>query len=449
MDAIDFKEAMAIAGKAFADGLAANEEAKRERDEARAVAEIRSSALRSVKTMLGEERRRNRDRATQAVSAYCSQARSKVLEDLENDKRMPRTINYLERYNALLGMGNRSEVLRRLDQTLSKAETILGEVDEIDVDAALTGAAALFAEKISRLNGIAIAAAEEQVADETAKSPKVPITKKADPDIEFEKAIDDGFTEAFGEISEAEEEQVALVTDQDARIEKLASQIEEAMLAAEKRGREALLVDAESVTGNMLVLSERPAFDGSVVLEAELDVDKVRELCSEVRKSFKTFKQVVQDNGLFAAFASEGTFGACGGWRFGFWIDDFLYDMSEYMGDIPGRTRVREIPSDIDEDEGGDSLEKSIERMRDFNQKRYWGMLDDEFDEHIEAFWYGFKKLMESVNGLYRMNPSAFNQYCNDLAEDAKQATLNMGATSMDTHQVDEFCKAIDELEKE
>ncbi len=75
--------------------------------------------------------------------------------------------------------------------------------------------------------------------------------------------------------------------------------------------------------------------------------------------------------------------------------------------------------------------------------------LDDDFDGHIEAFWYGFKKLMENVNGLYRMNPSAFNQYCNDLAEDAKQATLEAGAASMDAHQVDEFCKAIEELEKE
>lgn len=46
MDSNELKEAMAAAGKAFADGLAANEEAKREKDMARVVAELRSDALR-------------------------------------------------------------------------------------------------------------------------------------------------------------------------------------------------------------------------------------------------------------------------------------------------------------------------------------------------------------------------------------------------------------------
>lgn len=443
------KEAMAAAGKAFADGLAANDETKREKDMARAVAELRSDALCHVKERLGRERRVNRDRAVWTVASYCSKARADVLDELKNDKRMPRSINYLERYNALLGMDDRSEVLRRLDQTIAKAEAILDEVDEIDVDAALSEAAAKYAEKVRKLDGITIVEAEEQVADETAMPPKSPITKKTESDEEFEKTIDDAFTEAFGVISDIEEQQAELVADQDARIEKLASQVEEAMLAAEKTAKAALRAGAEAVAGNVLTIPERPAFDGSAVLAAELDVEQVRELASEVRKSFKTFKEVVKDNGLFAAFASEGTFGACKGWRFGFWWDDFLFDLSEYEGVIPGRNPVRDIPSDIEEDEGGDTLEKSVERMREFNQKRYWGMLDDDFDGHIEAFWYGFRKLMENVNGLHRMNPSAFNQYCNDLAEDAKQATLEVGAASFDAHQVDEFCKAIEELEKE
>ena len=346
-------------------------------------------------------------------------------------------------------MEDRSEVLRRLDQTIALAETILDETDGIDVDAALTEAAEAYTEKVQRLNGITVVAAEEQVADETALPLRTTIAAKAESDEEFERTIEDAFNEAFGAISEAEEEQAAIVADQDARAEQLASQLQEAMAAAEKATKEARRRAAESVAGNVLTLPERPAFDGSAVLAAELDVDQVRELCAEVRKSFRTFRQVVQDNGLFAAFASEGTFGACRGWRFGFWWDDFLYDMSEYEGEIPGRKSVQDIPCDIEEDEGGDTLARSIERMGEFNKRRYWGMLDDDFDGHIEAFWYGFKKLMENVNGLYRLNPSAFNEYCNELAEDAKQATLDVGAASMDAHQVNEFCKAIGELDKE
>lgn len=119
-----------------------------------------------------------------------------------------------------------------------------------------------------------------------------------------------------------------------------ADDLKEAMAAADK-------AFADGFAANEEAIPERPAFDGSAVLAAELDVEQVRELAAEVRKSYLTFKEVVKDN------------------------------------------------------------------------------------------------------GLYRMNPSAFNQYCNDLAEDAKQATLGAGAASMDAHQVDEFCKAIGELEKE
>ena len=71
----------------------------------------------------------------------------------------------------------------------------------------------------------------------------------------------------------------------------------------------------------------------------------------------------------------------------------------------------------------------------------------DDFDAHVEAFWYGFKKLMEGVNGLYRLNPAAFNQYCNVLADGAKQAALDMGASSMDAHQVEEFCKEVERID--
>lgn len=449
MDERELREAMEAAGRAFADGLAANEEARRRDADARAVAEVRGAALRSAKEVLGRERINNRNRVVSAVASYCSKARADVLDELKNDKRMPRSINYLERYNALLGMDNRSEVLRRLDQTITKAETILAEVEEIDVDAALTQAAAEYSSQVRKLDGLTIPAAEEQIADETIMPPKSLLTRKVASDEDFEKTIEDAFDEAFGALTDEERRHAVAVANRDEHAEDVAAQVLEAVQAAERTAKAALRASAESVAGNAMSMPERPAFDGSAILCAELDVDEVRELAAEVRKSFRTFKQVVQDNGLFAAFASEGTFGACKGWRFGYWWDDFLYDLSEYEGEIPGRTDVSDIPTDIEEDEGGDTVKRSVERMRGFNKKRYWGMLDDEFDEHVEAFWYGFKKLMEGVNGLYRMNPSSFNQYCNDLAEDAKQAILDAGADVVDSHQADELCKEIEKREKE
>ena len=448
MNTDELKDTMALAGEAFADGLATNEERRREQEEARIVAEARSYALGKVSDFLTLERRTNRHKVVSAVGTYCSKAREDVLDKLKNDKRMPRSINYLERYNALLGMDNRAEVLRRLDQTIAKAECIIDEVGEVDVDSALTEAAQIYADRVRQLDGIVVCAAEEQVADKTDAVPKSLLTTQVESDEELHKAIGNAFDKAFAPQTDAEDELLAKIAGRDERLEKLKQQVVDAAFFAEEEVKATMRVDAQSVAGNILSLPAFPEFEGGTVLSSELDVDELRELAAEVRKSFRTFRQVVQDNGLFAAFASEGTFGACSGWRFGFWWDDFLYDMSEYEGEIPGRSKVRDIATDVEEDEGGDSLAKSIERMRAFNKKRYWGMLDDEFDEHVEAFWYGFKKLMEGVNGLHRMNPSAFNQYCNDIAEDAQQATLDVGAGYMDAHQAAEFVKEVEKRAK-
>ena len=448
MDADELKEAMAAAGKALADGIAANDEAKRETAEARVAASLRNDALRRVKSRMLSTGNWNRDRALSAVSGYCSQARADALKALKDDKRMPRTINYVERYNALLGMDDRFEMLRRLDQTISLAEKILDEAEDIDVDAALAEAAAEYADKVRRLDGIVIAQAEDCVEDETALPPKVLIPGEDGPDGAFEKAVEDAFLDAFGPLSESEERQAALLSEHDSRTDKLASKLEAAKLAAEKATRAAMHSASVSISGNCLAIPELPTYNGSVVLAREDSANRVRDLCSEVRKSFKTFKRVVQDNGLFAAFASEKSFGACNGWSFSYWWDDFGFDDYEYDGEAPGRSNVSDLPSDIEEDKHGDSLEKAIERMKAFNKRRYDGLFDDDFDEHVEAFWYGFKKLMENVNSLYRLNPAEFNRYCNELSEIAKRDALQAGAVSMDAHQVDEFCKDIGKLEE-
>ena len=448
MDSEELRDSMEFAGRAFADGLAINEERRREQEEMRMVAELRSEALEKVKDFLTLERRANRHKVVSAVGTYCSKAREVALDRLKNDKRMPRSINYVERYNALLGMDNRAEVLRRLDQTIAKAELIIDEAGEVDVDSALTEAARAYADAVRLLDGIVVCAAEEQIEDKTKEVPLSLLTNRIESDEQLHQAIDNAFDKAFDSQTDVEAELLAKIANRNERMDKLKQQVVDAMLLAEEEVKATMHVDAQSVVGNVLTLPTLPEFEGGTVLAAELEVDELRELAVEVRRSFRTFKQVVQDNGLFAAFASEGTFGACNGWRFGYWWDDFLYDMSEFEGEIPGRSKMKDIATDVEEDEGGDSPKKSVERMREFNKKRYWGMLDDDFDEHVEAFWYGFKKLMEGVNGMYRMNPSTFNQYCNNIAEDAQEATLDVGAGYMDSHQASEFVKEIDKRAK-
>ena len=48
------------------------------------------------------------------------------------------------------------------------------------------------------------------------------------------------------------------------------------------------------------------------------------ELVELVRASFKTFSQVVRDNGLFAAFSEEGSYSSCSGYIIDTWWTDMI-----------------------------------------------------------------------------------------------------------------------------
>ena len=94
------------------------------------------------------------------------------------------------------------------------------------------------------------------------------------------------------------------------------------------------------------------------------------------------------------------------------------------------------------EDKGGDSLERVIKRMRAFNKERYWGMLDDDFSQHVNAFWYGFKKLMENTNALFKVDSQAFSAYLDTVRDQAQSAAASL-CSRMDYSQVSEFCNEI------
>jgi len=174
------------------------------------------------------------------------------------------------------------------------------------------------------------------------------------------------------------------------------------------------------------------------------DQAQLLELVELVRTSFKTFSQVVRDNGLFAAFSEEGSYGSCSGYVFDAWWNDDLED--EYIGLKPGEGKYGDIATDVCEDKGGDSLERTIERMRTFNKQRYWGMFDDDFSQHVNAFWYGFKKLMQNTNSLFKVDMQAFNTYLDAVRDQAKSAASF--CSRMDHSQVSEFCNEIKKREK-
>ena len=55
---------------------------------------------------------------------------------------------------------------------------------------------------------------------------------------------------------------------------------------------------------------------------------------------------------------------------------------------------------------------------------KYLDWHGDDITLHIDAFWYGFAKLMQNVNGLYRLDMSGFNEYCEGVVKQLLEALL-------------------------
>ena len=447
MDDSNLQVFLAAASSAVAKGLSDYDVAREKKATDKATSAEISVALHRLKDGYANRREVSLGMATGAIGSYCSKARKLSLEAIAHDPRMPRLINYGERYNAFLGMTKRADVLRRIEQTIDLADMILAQRDQVDPDSALKEVAQDYVERVLRLNGIEVVDAEVQVEDKTSSNIARDTAGKTDNS--FDRTIEQAFLSALSDLGEDENGLIAQMGETLSHASSLARSLPEAVDTAMDIIKKEEELAATAIAGNTLLIPKPAPFEEPIVVESDADAELLVRLSTLVRKSYKTFAQIVRDNGLFSAFSHEPSYGACSGWKFGFWLDDFLYDMSEYVGDIPGRKQVADIPDTVEEDEDGDTLERTIERMEEFNKRRYFGMLDDDFDEHVDAFWYGFKKLMLGVNGLFRLNPSEFNAYCNDVAEAAKQATVELGAASMDKRQLDAFCNEVKERGRE
>lgn len=430
-------------GKAMSDGLSANEETKRKRVEAERVAAKRSQALRSIINEIGCDRKCVAEHVVDSVSRYCDEARNRALESLVRDSRMPRIINYLERYSVLVGIQDRQTVLKRLLDTIDLADEILESVNDIDVESAMRTAATSYVEGVLRLNGIQVCEADPVLTDFNMEANGLVGFSEAPGALDVSLVIEEAFASVFGGATKPETQQIETIEADKGCEKAIEKQIDEAKAKAKAAAMCVCRQNAMSMAGTVFAIDQPSLFEGPVIVKAAKDVKQIRELSTEVRRSFETFTQVVQDNGLFAAFAGENAYGACKGFHSDWWWDDSFCD--EFEGEIPGRQMYDDIPTAIEEDKGGDTVEKSIERMRLFNKKKYWGMLDDDFQEHVEAFWYGFKKLMVNVNGLFEIDSRAFDLYCGSVRE-AAMAKAQTAGMLMDAYQAGRFCEEVSQL---
>ncbi len=93
-----------------------------------------------------------------------------------------------------------------------------------------------------------------------------------------------------------------------------------------------------------------PEFTGAFEARSRIEAQKLAELLDEVRRAYKKYQSVVNDNGPFA-----------------------LYSNYEF--------------------DGSQKVDECLEELREANAKPYDGLFDSDYSEHVDAFWQGFCKL--------------------------------------------------------
>lgn len=439
----EFMESFAAAmGGAIAQGMSKHDDEKREKDEERRRAELavaeRAELAEQVSAIGTRGREARAKRVCRAVDEACAKARDEMLEELGRDAAMVKPINYVERYNALRAVGDSHVVAQKLELTLDQADALLEKLPGSDVSGALERAAASYAERVAKLADVVVAEPDLEASSELIDLEKSLADKMERASREVGGDLSDlvhrAFDEVAGPTSAAEaklaERRQQERTEDAERRERLLDALRTAIAAA----RTSSIDDAAGVAGKTPALELPEPYVADCKCAGSGSLAPLAELSHEMRRSFATFKEVLGDNGVFAAFAGTGSYGSCNGCGW-FWDDEY-----EYTGERPGSRELEGIECNVEEDQGGDSLERCIERMRAFNAREYWGMLDDDFDQHVDAFWYGFEHYMRELGDRCRVDMRSFRRYCKDVDGRLRNACWEL-ALRMDDVQAKDFAR--------
>ncbi len=438
-------------------GIAERRSAAEKQERADTLRAMRDEALAAYRERLEGERECCASMAERAVNSYCADVRKRIFEEAEDDPRLPETINYLQRYEALRKAESRNAIVDRLEQTLDLADKIIADAARVDPGAYFAEAAADYRDRVLELEGVVVAEPKRDEAEERAKQQELRIAEAlrfADDaaSVSYEDAM-----AALGErLEKAFSDEVfsldapnasSLASDGfEAERRALSEKIDAAEQLMERRYGELCAANAAMVAASRMSLGDLPRFAGKVACERKHDPREVAAFAAEVRRSFVTYRRVIGDNGVFAAFSDGSDFGRCNGALIfsGTWLSCLLAELGYDEGGESDSRASRGIPSAIEEDdvEGGDSPARATEKLRQLNKKRYFGLLDDDFSVHVDAFWYGFRKLMEFVNGLYEVNLREFVDYCDALQDSAAKRARALGVL-MSEDQAQDFANQV------
>lgn len=429
------------------ESVAKRQTALEQYDRGELVRKARSRELLGVIGGVEAAERAARESAVKAVDGYVRRVEFDSLARARKQVGVVGPLQMERRYAAFLRMEDKAELLARLEQTLAFIEVKLQANTADRVRAAYDAAGALVLQGVARLSDVRVADAVPLDADLLCKQ------------LEQMRCAADA-TDLTGMITATFESELAATGSQDAgasvgdvagdvALERELTNVRGAAQRARLTAQAYRAERAARVAGGTVEPSSLPEL-ACVACEAACDAGLLAELLAQVKKSFETYRRVVTDGGLFCAFGAGSPHGICRGSSF-FDYDD-RFDEDVLVGEYDGATRhnVRRevaIPELVDEAsaDGGDSLEVAVARMREFNGLRYDGVLDEDPMRHVNAFWYGLKKLSQYCETAVRVDERAWDCFI-DKVQFAYDEPVGRLATQMDDKQVAAFVAAVNVL---
>lgn len=429
------------------ESVAKRQTALEQYDRGELVRKARSRELLGVLKGVESAERMARESAVQAVDGYVRRVEGKALARARKQAGVVGPLQMERRYAAFLRMEDKAELLARLEQTLAFIEVKLRANTADRVRTAYDAAGALVLQGVARLSDVHVVDAEpldadllctqlEQLrcaADATDLAGMITAT--------FESELSATGPQSVGEPAGDLAGDVALERE----LTNVRGAAQRARLAAQAYRAER----AARVAGSTIEPVSLPE-PACVACEAACDAGLLAELLAQVKKSFETYRSVVADGGLFCAFGTDSPHGICSG--LSYFDYDSRLDEDVLVGEYDGATRhnVRRevaIPELVEEAsvEGGDSLEVAVARIREFNGRRYDGVLDEDPARHVNAFWYGLKKLSQYCEAAVRVDERAWDCFI-DKVQFAYDDPVGRLAAQMDEKQVAAFVAAVDAL---
>lgn len=392
-----------------------------------------------------------RDSVVRAVDTYVRRVEGAALARARKQAGVAGPLQMERRYAAFLRMEDKAELLTRLEQTLSFIEVKLRVNTAARVRAVYDVAGALVLQGVARLNDARVVDAVPLDADLLCTQLEQMRCAADAADLAgmitatFESELSATGSQGAGGSASDVAGDVAGDVALERELTNARGAAQRARLAAQAYRAER----AARVAGSTVEPVSLPE-SACVACETACDARELSELLAQVKKLFETYRRVVADGGLFCAFGSGSPHGICQGSSY--FDYDSRFDEDVLVGEDDGATRhdVRRevaIPELVDEvsAEGGDSLEVAVARMREFNGRRYDGVLDEDPVRHVNAFWYGLKKLSQYCEAAVRVDERAWDCFI-DKVQFAYDEPAGHLAVQMDDKQVAAFVAAVDAL---